>query len=206
MLAGRLTTVTDNMKFRPGPALVLTGDERFKGLDLTVKDFWSYAARDLRSNVLRGVLAEWLVAKAVDAPEPRPEWDEFDVLTPARVRVEVKSSAYLQAWPQGDLSKISFSGLRSQKLGPKNRYSGQRTFNAHVYVFCLQTAQSHDAYDPLDVSQWAFYVLPRSRVESIGYRSIGLARIESETQCVGFGGLASAIDQAVADPIRDASE
>lgn len=116
MLAGRLTTVTDNMKFRPGPALVLTGDERFKGLDLTVKDFWSYAARDLRSNVLRGVLAEWLVAKAVDAPEPRPEWDEFDVLTPARVRVEVKSSAYLQAWPQGDLSKISFSGLRVDRL------------------------------------------------------------------------------------------
>lgn len=206
MLAGRLTTVTSNMKFQPGPAPVLSGDERFKGLDHTVKDFWSYAARDLRSNVLRGVLAEWLVAKAVGAPEPRPEWDEFDVLTPASVRVEVKSSAYLQAWPQQDLSKISFSGLRSKKLGPDNRYSDRRTFNANVYVFCVQTAELHADYDPLDVSQWDLYVLPRFRVESIGQRSIGLARIKSETQRVGFDGLAAAIDQAAAAPIRDASD
>lgn len=196
------------MKFQPPPARALTGDEHFKGLDHTVKEFWSYAARDLRSNVLRGVLAEWLVAKAVGAAEPRPEWDEFDVLTPDSVRVEVKSSAYLQAWPQRDLSEISFSGLRSKKLGPDNRYSDQRTFNADVYVFCVQTAQSHDAYDPLDVSQWAFYVLPQSRVEAIGQRSIGLARIKSEgAQRVGFDGLAVAIDQvAVANPLRDPSE
>lgn len=172
-----------------------------------MKEFWSYAARDLRSNVLRGVLAEWLVAKAVGAAEPRPEWDEFDVLTPANVRVEVKSSAYLQAWPQRDLSTISFSGLRSKKLGPDNRYSDQRTFNADVYVFCVQTAQSHDAYDPLDVSQWDFYVLPRSRVESIGYRSSGLTRIKSVTQRVSFDGLAAAIDQAAAgNPVRDPRE
>lgn len=207
MLAGRLRPVTGDMKFRPPPARVLTGDEHFTGLDRTVKEFWSYAARDLRSNVLRGVLAEWLVAKAVGAAEPRPEWDEFDVLTPANVRVEVKSSAYLQAWPQRDLSTISFSGLRSKKLGPDNRYSDQRTFNADVYVFCVQTAQSHDAYDPLDVSQWDFYVLPRSRVESIGYRSSGLTRIKSVTQRVSFDGLAAAIDQAAAgNPVRDPRE
>lgn len=208
MLAGRLRPVTGYMKFRPPPARILTGDELFTGLDHTVKDFWSYAARDLRSNVLRGVLAEWLVAKAVGAPEPRPEWDEFDVLTPASVRVEVKSSAYLQAWPQHDLSTIKFSGLRSQKLDPETGYSGKRTFNADIYVFCVQTAQSHDAYDPLDVSQWAFYVLPRSRVESIGQRSIGLARIKSEVaQPVGFDSLAAAIDRTAAEnPVRDPRE
>lgn len=207
MLAGRLRPVTGDMKFRPPSARILTGDELFTGLDHTVKEFWSYAARDLRTNILRGVLAEWLVAKAVGAAEPRPEWDKFDVLTPAEVRVEVKSSAYLQAWPQRDLSKISFSGLRSKKLGPDNRYSDQRTFNADVYVFCVQTAQSHNAYNPLDVSQWAFYVLPQSRVEAIGQRSIGLARIEKETQHVGFDGLAAAIDQAAAEnPLRDPSE
>lgn len=194
------------MEFQPRPAPVLTGDEPFTGLDHTVKDFWSYAARDLRSNVLRGVLAEWLVAKAVGAAEPRPEWDEFDVLTPAGVHVEVKSSAYLHAWPQRRLSAIKFGGLTSQKLGPENRYSGQRTFNAHVYVFCVQTAQSHDAYDPLDVSQWNFYVLPLSHVESIGQRSIGLARINRETQRVGFDGLAAAIDQAAQSPVRDLRE
>ena len=194
------------MKYRPSPAPALTGGERFEGLDSTVKEFWSYAARDLRSNVLRGVLAEWLVAKAVGATEPPPEWSEFDVLTPAGVRVEVKSSAYLQAWPQRALSTIKFSGLRSQKLDPETGYSGLRTFNADVYVFCVQTAQSHADYDPLDVSQWDFYVLPRSRIESIGYRSIGLARIARETQRVGFDGLRLAVDPAAEAPVRDASE
>jgi hypothetical protein len=175
--------------------LVFPGvDPRITGLAGSVKDFWSYAARDLRSNVLRGVFAEWLVAKAVGATEPLPEWHEFDVLTPAGTRVEVKSSAYLQAWPQRDLSAVKFGGLTSQKLDPETGYSGQRTFNADVYVFCVQTARSHDAYDPLDVSQWDFYVLPRSRVELIGYRSIGLARITSEAQRVGFDELAAAID------------
>jgi len=184
------------MTFRPPRPLDLDGTEPFIGLAGTVKDFWSYAARDLRANTIRGVLAEWLVARAVGATESQPEWSEFDVLTPTGVRVEVKSSAYLQAWAQRKLSTISFSGLRSQKWDPETGYSGQRTLNADVYVFCVQTADSHDSYDPLDVAQWNFYVLPRSRVESIGTRSIGLTQIASEGQRVGFDGLAHAIDLA----------
>lgn len=198
--------MNDHMLFRPPPAPELTGDERFKGLDRSVREFWSYAARDLRSNVLRGVLAEWLVAKAVGAAEPRPEWDDFDVLTPAGTRVEVKSSAYLQAWTQRRLSTIAFSGLNAAKWDAELGRSDQRTFNADVYVFCVQTARSHDAYDPLDVSQWHFYVLPRSSVESIGQRSIGLARIKRETQRVGFDYLAAKIDQAAKTPPRDLRE
>jgi hypothetical protein len=198
--------VNGDIEFQPPPAPVLTGDERFKGVDHTVKDFWLYAARDLRSNVLRGVLAEWLVAKAVDATEPLPEWHEFDVLAPAGIRVEVKSCAYLQSWPQRRLSTIAFSGLNAAKWDAELGRSDQRTFNADVYVFCVQTARSHDAYDPLDVSQWNFYVLPRSSVESIGQRSIGLARIKRETQRVGFDDLAAAIDQAAKTPPRDLRE
>ncbi len=205
------------MKFRPPLAQVLTGDEDFKGLegvkdshvkDSHVKDFWSYAARDLRSNVMRGVLAEWLVAKAVGAKEPMPEWHHFDVLAPPDIQVEVKSSAYLQAWPQRKLSTITFGSLRSRKWDPETGYADQRTFNADVYVFCVHTARSHDAYDPLDVSQWHFYVLPRTRVEAIGYRSIGLPRIKSEgAQQVKFHGLAAAIAQAATEnPARDPSE
>lgn len=201
-------TVNGPMDFQPPPAPDLTGDERFKDLDYRVKDFWSYAARDLRSNVLRGVLAEWLVAKAVGATEPQPEWQDFDVRTPTGIHVEVKSSAYLQAWSQRDLSAITFNGLQSRKWTPKTGYADRRTFNAQVYVFCVQTAQKHEDYDPLDVSQWDFYVLPQSRVEAIGQRSIGLTRIKNEgAQPVKFNGLAAAIDQAAAEnPVRDASE
>lgn len=184
------------MEFRPLPAPALSGIECFKGLGSPVSDFWSYAARDLRSNTIRGILAEWLVAKAVGATEFQPDWHDFDVLTPGGVRIEVKSSAYLQAWRQRRLSTIIFSGLTSQKWDPETGYSGRRTFNADVYVFCVQTARSHDSYDPLDLSQWVFYVLPLSCVESIGQRSIGLKRIAKEAQPMGFDRLSTAVEQA----------
>ena len=191
------------MEFLPLPALVLTGTERFKGLGSSVSDFWSYVARDLRSNTTRGVLAEWLVAKAVGATEFQPDWHDFDVLTPRGVRIEVKSSAYIQAWRQRRLSTIIFSGLSSQKWDPEAGYSGRRTFNADVYVFCVQTARSHESYDPLDVAQWDFYVLPLSRVQSIGQRAIGLTRIAKEVQPVGFDGLPAAIEHAAEVSVRN---
>ena len=53
-------------------------------------------------------------------------------------------------------------------MGPK------ATYNADFYLFALQTAQSHDAYNPLDANQWEFYVLSRSAIEDSGAMSIGL--------------------------------
>lgn len=52
---------------RPGQPRRLTGDEPFRGVDATVRDFWAYAMSDLLMNNVRGYLAEFLVAKAVGA-------------------------------------------------------------------------------------------------------------------------------------------
>ena len=127
-------------------------------------------------NNARGYLAEFLVAQAVGATGPRVEWDTYDVLAPDQTRIEVKSSAYLQLWDQRRLSRISFAGLRSHRLDPHapGGVSPEVTYNADVYVFALQTAQSHDAYDPLEVNQWEFYVLSQSTIEGWGAMSIGL--------------------------------
>ena len=43
----------------------MDGGRRFVGLDATVADFWRWAFSDLRDNTTRGILAEFLVAKAV---------------------------------------------------------------------------------------------------------------------------------------------
>jgi hypothetical protein len=154
----------------------LAGQERFAGIDASVIDFWRFALSDLRMNNARGYLAEFLVARAVGATGPRVEWDTYDVLSPDGIRIEVKSSAYLQLWDQRQLSRIVFAGLRGHILDPhaSARVSTEATFNADVYVFAVQTAQSHDAYDPLDVGQWEFYALSRREVEERGARSIGL--------------------------------
>jgi hypothetical protein len=162
---------------RPG----LTGSESFVGVDASVTDFWRFALSDLRMNNARGYLAEFLVARAIGLSEVRRiEWDAYDLLVDGWIRVEVKSSAYLQLWPQWRLSRIEFSGLRGTRYDPRHGDDpGGRQFNAHVYVFGVQTATEHDVYDPLDINQWEFYVLSKSDLEEgrIG-QSLGLKTLE----------------------------
>ncbi|HQP37659.1 MAG TPA: hypothetical protein PLI95_20885, partial [Polyangiaceae bacterium] len=77
------------------------------GFDLL--SFWRWACSDLCSNLMRGVLAEYMVAKAVGCGAGvRCEWDAWDLVTPDGIKVEVKTSEYLQTWKQKKLSAISF--------------------------------------------------------------------------------------------------
>ena len=101
----------------------LRGHEPFSGVGATVAEFWRWGFSDLRTNIVRGILAEFLVAKAVGAREPvRVAWDNFDVVSAAGTRIEVKSSAYLQSWAQKRLSTIAFTGLTG--LGGMRRRAG----------------------------------------------------------------------------------
>jgi len=188
--------VTDDW-IRPPQANPLTGRERFHGLDASVKDFWTYAMSDLRMNNVRGYLAEFLVAKAVGATGSRIEWDAYDIFTPEGIRVEVKSAGYLQTWAQRRLSRISFGSMKGRTWAPETGESAEATLNADVYVFAIQTATSHDAYDPLDVDQWQFYVVGRAAIETTGYSSIGLPtlRILSDGP-VEYADLADAVRAA----------
>lgn len=82
-------------------------------------DFWRWTFSDLRTNIVRGVLAEYPVALAVGDPSPlRQAWDDFDVTTPSGIRVEVKSSAYLQSWRQRRLSQPS-ADLSASRWAPR---------------------------------------------------------------------------------------
>ena len=72
----------------------------------TVGDFWAWAYSSILTNITRGLFAEFLVGTALGAVEgTRTEWDSFDLLC-GDAKIEVKSSAYLQSWPQDELSKI----------------------------------------------------------------------------------------------------
>ncbi len=79
-------------------AKTLTGDEGLSGggLDLSdakVLDFWQWAYSNLKANDVRGVLAEWLVAKIVGLElGPRVSWEGWDLITPEGAKIEVKAS------------------------------------------------------------------------------------------------------------------
>lgn len=148
--------------FEPTDLPRLTGSEPLTPDGACVADFWRWGYSDLRSNVVRGVLAEYLVARAcgTDLSGPRAAWDDYDVLTGSGTKVEVKSSAYLQSWKQQRLSTISFGRLRARTYDETaGRYSGEPRLRADVYVFALHRCTVPAEYDPLDVGQWAFHVL-----------------------------------------------
>lgn len=160
---------------------------------------------DLRTNNVRGYLAEFLVARAVGADALRVEWDPWDVTAPDGTRIEVKSAGYIQAWAQQQLSTPSF------RVAPAfgwdattGTWSAEKGYNADVYVFGLHTARSHAEYNPLLISQWQFYVAGRPVMESRAGARMGLATIERICgDPVSYAELASAItaaDSAVPRP------
>ena len=125
-------------------------------------DFWSWACSDLANNTMRGILAEYLVATALNAAKgTRTEWDTVDVRTLEKWRIEVKSAAYLQSWSQSNLSAISFSiAPASGWDATMGATSAQVVRRSDVYVFCLLHHRDKPTLDPLDLGQWTFYVLP----------------------------------------------
>ena len=149
-----------------------TGNEKFifkdKDLGKTMLNFWSWAYSDLNRNVNRGAFAEFVVREAMNtqcrnAP-PRTDFrvsmDAYDLLSPDGIRVEVKSSAYIQAWESEHPARISFRIAPAKSLDSSGNYSADSQYCRHsdVYVFCVWTAMSREQ-NILDLSLWDFYVI-----------------------------------------------
>lgn len=189
---------------RPKPLGSLDPRARFSGVQEelagpAVCDFWSWAFSDLRSNTTRGILAEFLVAWALGVREGvRAAWDDFDVLTPDGIRVEVKASGYLQSWVQKRPSRISFGRLTGRSWSAETGELGaERELRADVFVFAIQTCSDPDGYDPLALDAWRFLVLPRIKLEETGTRSISLTTLRRlDAAEVTISGLVEAVRAA----------
>lgn len=143
-----------------------TGSEAFHAsgqpLGFDVLDFWRWSSSNLVGNALRGVLAEYLVTRALDlATDCRVEWDACDLRTPDGFAIEVKSAAYVQSWTQARPTRISF-GIQPGYAwdAATNTSAVERRRSADVYVFCVLHHGDRETLDPLNVQQWRFYVLP----------------------------------------------
>jgi hypothetical protein len=145
-----------------------SGSEQFRyegkdaGFDLL--DFWQWSVSDLVSNATRGILAEYIVAKALGVAKGiRNEWDAFDLRTASGIKVEVKSAAYVQSWYQKKLSLITFVVPPTRAFDPiKGIVDREPKRQADVYVFALLKHQEKPSIDPMNLDQWEFYALPVS--------------------------------------------
>ena len=150
-----------------------TGAERFhehgEEFAFDLLSFWQWSVSDLVSNVTRGRLAEYIVARALDLGSEgvRDEWAASDILTPSGIKVEVKSAAYIQSWYQRALSAVSFLVPRTLAWDADTNVQAQEARRqADVYVFALLAHIDKPTIDPLDLSQWRFYVLATSALDA----------------------------------------
>jgi hypothetical protein len=179
--------MTDQNRYPPIKVTRKTGSERLnnngKEISVQLVDFWRWSASDLLSNATRGVFAEFIVASALGLVDNvRSEWDSYDLKTSKGQRIEVKSAAYLQSWSQKELSKISFSIRPSRKwnsnIGELENISERQ---ADIYVFCLLNHQEQKTIDPMNLSQWRFFVISVDVLneQCAGQKSISLAKLLS---------------------------
>jgi hypothetical protein len=197
----------DNKKNLPKVNVTLkNGTERLhdngNALSFSLIDFWKWSVSDLLSNVTRGRLAEFIVATALQIPltTVRDEWSAWDLTTPEKIKVEVKSASYIQSWRQDNLSKISFLVPKTRAWDSESNKQDKNTKRqADVYVFALLAHLDQSTIDPLNMAQWQFYVLP---VEVLNQRkrsqhSITLPSLMTLCEAVPYDSIRSAILDAV---------
>jgi hypothetical protein len=168
--------------FKKLPVKKLTGDEQFKNVGskkFSVLEFWKYGFSNLNSNVIRGVLAEFIVENALKENieiEVRSPWGDYDVLYNGK-KIEVKCCSYIQDWDQVDYSEIKWSGLKAKELYYSDAVKKQSELNqtadykADIYVLALFKHKEHATLDILDMNQWCFWVLSRERMNEVSKNS-----------------------------------
>ena len=185
----------------------LKGAETFKKAEgsplvaADILDYWSWAYSDIVGNTNRGALAEFIVARAIGSePAVRNDWAAYDLETPSGIKVEVKSSAYLQSWHQTAVSAPSFSIRKAKEWSPEtNEFGEERLRHSDLYVFCLLAYKGDKRLlDPPDLSQWEFYVVKTSEIDRMfGERtSISINQVKSLSQAYSVNSLMNAVDAA----------
>jgi len=156
-------------------------------------DFWKWSMSNILSNTDRGALAEFIVATAAGFDKPmRNDWGSYDITADnGRIKIEVKSSAYIQSWDQSKLSTISFSIKESGCWDSKTNTYSKRVRHSDLYVFCLLKHKEQDTIDPLKLEQWEFYVVKTETLN--GYErskvSITLNSLRKLTDAISYSQL-----------------
>lgn len=190
------------------PVIKLTGNEQFKNVGqkkFSVLEFWQYGFSSLNSNVLRGVLAEFIVENALKGNqdiEVRSPWGDYDVLYREK-KIEVKCSSYIQEWDQLKFTTIQWSGLKAKKLyyseavAKLSDLDQSIGYKSDIYIFALFKHQEHTTLDILDMNQWCFYVLTKDVLREVSKNSstLSLAKvIKHGMNPVHFSELGAVID------------
>lgn len=176
----------------------------------SVLDFWVWMGSDVLNNAFRGMVAEYIVGQATGAWDDaavRVEWDEVDIRTPEGISIEVKSAAYIQSWRQSRPSRIIFRIAKTLSWDTvTGEYSDTPDRSADVYVFCVLSHRDERTINPLELTQWEFYVVPTRTLDEVlgDQKTVRLSRLrDMGIAPMGYFQLRSAILEANGDGESD---
>jgi len=132
--------------------------------EYTLLDFWSWAFSDILTNTMRGIIAEFIIATAlnIDIKKPRDGWLKFDLMY-RNFGIEVKSASYHQRWYQDKFSIISFNIQKRRAWDANtNKFETISRRQADIYVLTLLAEKDRDKVNPLNIDQWQFWVVEKS--------------------------------------------
>lgn len=119
---------------------------------------------------------------------------------PTGETIEVKSAAHIQTWPQARHAAIRFGIAPSRQAwdhdAGKTIVSDVPCRFADAYVFCLLKHNDRETVGPLNVDQWALYVVSTDRLntECGARRTIGLGQLRELTKAaLPYAGLGEAL-------------
>ncbi len=189
-------------------------------------DFRRWALTDLALNINRGRFAEWLVGKALGAIAP----DSYQIgfasydLDYGDQKIEVKSSARGQSWPQTRPSTVSWgiapSRWRWDQLPGEDEGSWTRLDPpqrvADAYVFCCYMPyplpDGPGGLDErnsgvIDLENWRFWVASRETLHKCfgTNKSVTLGQIKQREAVAGplrWSDIPTAVDTALASARR----
>ncbi len=188
---------------------ILTGDEHFMFYGMPINklfnDFVMWYASDLLDISIRGPLAEFIVAQALEIEfnEARSDNQGFDLRYKGQC-LEIKSSAYIQSWNQTRPSSIGFSIKKAQEKAGWYFEQEERSLEVKrhsvAYVFCLYKYRDKATANPLILDHWDFYVLPTKTIDELcgEQKSISLKKLLdlNPIKCE-YDGIKNAVDAAI---------
>ena len=113
---------------------------------------------------------------------------------------EIKETSYYHSW-QEKIAQGRISQQRSFGITPAyTKYKDSTTVlerQNDIYVFCLNTGHNEEESNPLDMSNWEFYVVPTAVINANcapAQKSISLGKVRKLAPMTRFHDLKNVID------------
>jgi len=125
----------------------------WKKINNVLNDFWSWNGSDLLNNSMRWKLAEYIIAVSLWLDNLyRIEWDEYDLIY-NKLKIEIKSWAYIQSWEQEKYSNIILW------IKPTNNWNWILKRQSDIYIFAILKCKDSKIINPMNLEQWEFYII-----------------------------------------------